>query len=123
MPVAPAAPEPELPFSVAADFDYDPALAERIRALPMGTWVQLTSDSGRTEPAKASWVSPISGRVLFVNRRGIRVLVASPEELAAMCAQGRMKLREADTAFDDAMHQMLGRLQAATPVAGVPTVA
>lgn len=120
---APAAPEPELPFSVAADFDYDPALAERIRALPMGTWVQLTSGSGRTEPAKASWVSPISGRVLFVNRRGIRVLVASPEELAAMCAQGRMKLREADTAFDDAMQQMLGRLQAATPVGGVATVA
>ena len=120
---APAAPEPGLPFSVAADFDYDPALAERIRALPMGTWVQLTSGSGRTEPAKASWVSPISGRVLFVNRRGIRVLVASPEELAAMCAQGRMKLREADTAFDDAMQQMLGRLQAATPVGGVATVA
>ena len=37
-------------------------------------------------------------------------------------AQGRMKLREADTAFDDAMHQMLGRLKAAAPAQAIATV-
>lgn len=45
------------------------------------------------------------------------MLAASAEELAAMCAQGRLKLREADTAFDDAMQPMFGRLKAATAVA------
>ena len=47
-------------------------------------FIHATAD--RIEPAKVSWISPISGRLLLVNRRGIRVLVASVEELAAMVA-------------------------------------
>ena len=95
--------------------DYEPSMAERMRALEVGTWVQLTSESGRVEPAKVSWISPISSRLLFVNRRGIRVLVASAEELAAMAKLGRVQLREANTAFDDAMHQVMGKLKATVP--------
>jgi hypothetical protein len=94
-----------------ATLDFDPVVADRMRTLEVGTWLQLTSESGRIEPAKVSWISPISARLLFVNRRGIRVLVASAEELAAMARLGKLQLREADNAFEDAMHQMLGRLQ------------
>jgi hypothetical protein len=94
-----------------ASLDFDPSMAERMRALEIGTWLQLASDSGRTEPAKVCWVSPISSRFLFVNRRGARVLVASAEELAAMEKIGRVQLRPAGSAFDDALQQMMGRLQ------------
>lgn len=110
--VAPPAPEPGL--VVVADkgeLDFDAEMAERMRALEIGTWLMLTSESGRVEPAKVSWVSPISSRLLFVNRRGIRVLVASAEELAAMAKLGKVQLRGADNAFEDAMHQVVGRLQ------------
>jgi hypothetical protein len=120
----PAAPEPAAPEIAAIHLaagkdtlDFDPAMAERMRALEVGTWVQLTSESGRVEPAKVSWISPISSRLLFVNRRGIRVLVASAEELAAMAFLGRVQLREAGTAFDDAMHQVMGKLKAVAPSA------
>lgn len=98
-----------------AALHFDPSMAERMRALEIGTWVQLTSESGRVEPAKVSWISPISSRLLFVNRRGIRVLVASAEELAAMAQLGRLQLREANTAFDDAIHQVMGKLKAVAP--------
>jgi hypothetical protein len=91
--------------------DFDAEMAERLRALEVGTWLQLAGESGKLEQAKVSWISPISSRFLFVNRRGIRVLVASAEELAAMAKQGRLQLRQADTAFEDAMHQIMGRLQ------------
>jgi Protein of unknown function (DUF1631) len=122
----PASPIPAAPESASdsaelqliagsATLDFDPALAERMRTLEIGTWVQLTSESGRVEPAKVSWISPISSRLLFVNRRGIRVLVASAEELAAMARLGRLQLREAGTAFDDAMHQVMGKLKAVAP--------
>ena len=118
----PTAPEPATPEIVAIQLaagkdtlDFDPAMAERMRALEVGTWVQLTSESGRVEPAKVSWISPISSRLLFVNRRGIRVLVASAEELAAMAFLGRVQLREAGTAFDDAMQQVMGKLKAVVP--------
>lgn len=118
LPERPAQPEaatqPEPLLSVVdatAGLDYDPAMAQRMRALEVGTWLQLTSETGRTEPAKVSWISPISSRLLFVNRRGIRLLVASAEELAALAKLGRVQLREGDTVFDSAMHQVLGRLQ------------
>jgi hypothetical protein len=113
-PPPPAPPEPDPALRIIADsgdLDFDPAVAERIRDLVIGTWVQLTSESGRVEPAKVSWISPISSRLLFVNRRGVRVLVASAEELAAMAKAGTLQLREADNAFDDAMHQMINRLK------------
>ena len=32
-----------------------------------------------------------------------------------MARLGRVQLREADTAFDDAMQQVMGRLQSSTP--------
>jgi hypothetical protein len=132
LPVSPVAAAPEaadpseLRIVAGKDgLDFDPAMAEKMRALEVGTWLQLTSESGRVEPAKVSWISPISSRLLFVNRRGIRVLVASAEELAAMARLGRVQLREADTAFDDAIHQVMGKLKATlapatteTPAAG-----
>ncbi|MBF6025499.1 DUF1631 family protein [Lysobacter niastensis] len=115
-----APPEPLLSVVGGNDrLDYDPVMAERMRALQVGTWVQLTSETGRTEPAKVSWVSPISARLLFVNRRGIRLLVASAEELAALAKLGRVQLREGDNVFEDAMHQVLGRLKKEAEVAAV----
>ena len=92
---------------IAARLEQDPCT----RALDVGDWLHLVGGDGRSEPAKVSWISPISGRLLLVNRRGIRVLVASAEELAAMVKLGKVSLREGATAFDDAMHQVTGRLQ------------
>ncbi|MFL6591242.1 MAG: DUF1631 family protein [Luteimonas sp.] len=108
--VAPASP----PLALVAGLDtldYEPAAAERMRELTVGTWLLYTGESGRSEPAKVSWISPISSRFLFVNRRGARILVASAEELAAMEKAGRVQLRSTGSAFDDALQQMVGRLQ------------
>lgn len=94
-----------------ANLDFDASVLERIKALKVGDWLQLAAADQRFAPAKVSWISPISARLLLVNRRGIRVLVASAQELAAMVALDKIRLREGDTAFDDAMHQMVNRLQ------------
>ena len=48
---------------------------------------------------------------MFVNRRGVRVLVASVEELAAMKKEGKLALRAHDQVFDQALHRVMGRLQ------------
>ena len=83
------------------------------RKLQVGNWLQLATSPERIEPAKVSWISPISGRLLLVNRRGIRVLVASVEELAAMAKLGKVSVREGETPFEDAMQQVAGRLKTA----------
>ncbi|QIL20664.1 DUF1631 family protein [Thermomonas sp. HDW16] len=113
-PVASTEPEPLLEVVAGTDrLDFDPSGLERMRKLQVGSWIQLATSADRIEPAKVSWVSPISGRLLLVNRRGIRVLVASAEELAAMAKLGKVSLRDGETPFEDAMYQVAGRLQQA----------
>ena len=116
-----AAPAPQTPdpnhvkLGLSADpeeLDFDPADVETLRTMPVGTWVEIKDEAGESQPAKLSWVSPISSRLLFVNRRGMRCCVASPEELAAMMRENRFAIRASDSAFDYAMNQVLGKLKA-----------
>ena len=104
--------EPQLQIVASNDdLDYDGAMLDRMRKLQVGSWLQLATSADRVEPAKVSWISPISSRLLLVNRRGIRVLVASAEELAAMAKIGKVSLREGESVFDNAMHQVADRLK------------
>lgn len=91
--------------------DFDHADADHIRTLPVGTWLDFIDKDGRVQPGKLSWVSPISSRLLFVNRRGVRFCVASPEELAVMVRLGRLRMHvDDDGAFDSAMQGVIDRL-------------
>ena len=95
--------------------EFDPEDVERIKALNMGAWVEFVDEAGEPIPAKLSWISPISSRLLFVTRRGMRHCAASPQELAVMIKQGKLHLRIGDSAFENAMTQVLGRLREAAP--------
>ena len=72
--------------------DFETDVLARVRELRVGDWLQLLDSSGRMQPAKVSWVSPISSRLLLVNRRGVRVLTASTAELAAMVKLGKARI-------------------------------
>ena len=98
MPAQAQADKPKVVAAVAAD-------------LKIGVWLDLAGEDQKLHPAKLSWVSPISSRLMFVNRRGVRILVASVEELAAMKKLGNLVLREQEHVFDQAMHRVMGRLQ------------
>ncbi|MEB1611332.1 hypothetical protein FHT08_001905 [Xanthomonas campestris] len=88
----------------------DSADAERFRAMGIGTWLDFVDKDGKVQAGKLSWVSPISQRLLFVNRRGVRFCVASPEELAVMVRLGRLREHINDGAFDSAMQGVIDRL-------------
>ncbi len=90
--------------------DFDHADADHFRSLPIGTWLDFVDKDNRVQAGKLSWVSPISKRLLFVNRRGVRFCVASPEELAAMVRLGRLRTHMDEDAFDSAMQGVLNRL-------------
>jgi len=112
VPIAPAAPKPSL--AIVADkerLDYNEDDIAVLQALRIGTWLDLAGEDQKLHPAKLSWVSPISSRLMFVNRRGVRILVASVEELAAMKKLGNLVLREQEQVFDQALHRVMGRLQ------------
>ncbi len=92
--------------------EFNPEDVDALQKLPVGSWVEFIDDQGEAQPAKLSWISPISSRLLFVNRRGLRVCVASVEELAVMMHEQRFSIRGANAAFERAMHQVLGQLRA-----------
>ncbi len=108
-------PAVEAPVVAEALAAYEPEDVERVKALQVGNWVEFIGADGTPQPAKLSWISPISSRLLFVNRRGMRLCASSAEELAEQIKQGKMVLRAADSAFERAMSQVLGKLRDATP--------
>ena len=91
----------------------DAGVMEALRALKTGDWVRLTDTQGEVVPAKIAWVSPLTSRMLLVNRRGMRVLAASVEDLAVLATAGRLVLGTESTAFDEAMRQVRQRLDKA----------
>ena len=110
---APAA-EAKPTLSIVSDkerLDYNEEDLPVLRELRIGVWLDLAGEDEKLHPAKLSWVSPISSRLMFVNRRGVRILVASIEELASMKKLGKLVLREQEHVFDQAMHRVMGRLQ------------
>ncbi|WP_368562818.1 DUF1631 domain-containing protein [Pseudoxanthomonas sp. UTMC 1351] len=99
--------------------DFDHSDADHFRKLEIGTWLDFIDKDNKVQAGKLSWVSPISSRLLFVNRRGVRFCVASPEELAAMVRMGRLRTHQAEDAFDAAMQGVIDRLEPNKTVAPV----
>ena len=112
LPTAPAPETPAIEFGTATKAeDFDDGDAERFRRMEIGTWLDFIDKDGKMQAGKLSWVSPISSRLLFVNRRGIRFCVASPEELAVMVRLERLRPHVDDGAFDSAMQGVIDRLE------------
>jgi len=110
-PAAPPAPEEDvaspLPEEAPEQLGFDMETAEYFQSLPLGTWLDFVDRLGQVQPGKLAWVSPISGRRMFVNRRGSRFCVASPEQLAAMVRLGRLRLHRDEDAFYSAMQSVV----------------
>lgn len=111
VPGLPDLPGPEL--DAGATEAHLEADLKALRALKIGDWIELVADDNRMQPVKYSWISPISLRLMFTNRKGVRMLVASVEELAAMKRKGELLLREHGQLFDHAIHRVKERLEVA----------
>ena len=102
-----------VPLRLAGGLDsleHDPAIAARMRRLRVGQGLRLVDRHGRESAARIAWISPLTSRFLIVNRRGVRQMVVSPEELAVLVANGRVVVRSVDAPFDEAMKQLWQRL-------------
>lgn len=102
-------------------FDYDDetplqgqdgsdSISINFQDLQVGTWLDFLDKNGKVQSNKLSWVSPISQRFLFVNRRGMRFCVTSAPELEMMYRLGRVRLHSSDDAFDQAIHSVISQL-------------
>jgi hypothetical protein len=83
---------------------------QQVQALQAGTWLEFRLADESMARAKLSWISPMSGRYLFVNRRGLKVADYAPNELAVLLADGHARILAASALFDRAMTAIVDRL-------------
>ncbi|HEY8327740.1 MAG TPA: DUF1631 domain-containing protein [Rhodanobacter sp.] len=82
----------------------------QVQALQPGTWLEFCLPDEPMTRAKLSWISPMSGRYLFVNRRGLKVADYSPQELTARLTDGQARVLAANALFDRAMSAIVDKL-------------
>ena len=94
----------------------------QVEQLKAGTWLEFCPTGDAVTRAKLSWISPMSGRYLFVNRRGLKVGDYAPHELAAALAAGSARILPSEPLFDRAMGAIVDRLSqaAATGTGDLP---
>lgn len=108
-------PGPDIAVEQPLPDDIDQGLLSRIRSVAPGTWFEFGPEqSDAFERAKLSWVSPYSGRWLFVNRNGMRVADRRPEDLAKDMELGMARMIEGVNLLQAALNKILGQLRGET---------
>ncbi len=85
------------------------------REIKVGTWVEFRTSDDKVERAKLSWISPISAKYLFVNRKGLKVADKTVLGLAHELRQGRAMILEDVPLFDRALDAIVERLKNSVP--------
>ncbi len=107
------------PVDAAEDDEY----SETARQMKVGTWVEFIDETGNRERAKLSWISPITAKYLFVNRRGLKVCDKTVAALAVELRRGTALILEEVPLFDRALDAIVERLRhtQANPAAAAAT--
>ena len=88
----------------------DPVMTDYFQQLREGSWLDFVDKDNRVQAGRLSWISPVSRRLMFVNRAGGRICVASVQELVVMAQLGRVRMHRDEDAFYSAMQGVVDRL-------------
>jgi len=91
----------------------DDEFLKAAREIKVGTWLEFADEQGNRERAKLSWISPISSKYLFVNRRGLKVCDKTVFALATELRRGTTIVLEEVPLFDRALDAIVARLRSA----------
>ncbi|GMQ95881.1 MAG: hypothetical protein BMS9Abin14_351 [Gammaproteobacteria bacterium] len=89
---------------LATDIAYEPEeddeYTDMVRNLEVGSWVEFHHVDGATTPARLTWMSPVTGRYLFTDRKGMKVADATVHALAVELKRGSLAVIEDVPLFD-----------------------
>lgn len=109
----PGAPSPLPGESSGSGGDEYSRMASSLRE---GTWVEFRDDEDLRKPARLSYISPLKGTYLFVNRQGRKVGEYSLYQLAREFRSGGAVILDEVPLFDRAMTSLVGVLKGAGAV-------
>lgn len=98
----------------------DDEFVRTVRELKVGSWIEFIGADEQRERAKLSWISPISSKYLFVNRRGLKVCDKTIAALAIELRRGSAIVLEEVPLFDRALDAIVARLRSAHETAAAP---
>jgi hypothetical protein len=96
--------EADLDISIA---DLQDEYIDQVRALQVGSWVELEGEDGEPTRVKLSWVSPVTNRYLFVNRKGHMAVNMHEVALVAAFQCGKARAIEDAPVLDRAVSKVV----------------
>jgi len=93
------------------EFEEEDEFTAIIRGLEVGSWVEFYHVDGATTPARLTWLSPVTGRYLFTDRKGMKVADATVHGLAVEMKRGNVAVIEGVPLFDRIIGTMAENLQ------------
>lgn len=92
-------------------------LKQRIQNLPLGQWVEITGDNGKTRRCKLVFRSTDSDLFIFVNRRGHKTLETDLASIIRMMHMDELRLLQSGSFWDRALSAVMGRMVKVEPPA------
>ncbi len=92
----------------------DDEFSEMVSALEVSTWMEFFQPDKTTIRAKLSWISPITGKFLFVNSRGLKTSDKTKLALAEGFRNSSIRLLEKIALFDRALDSIAKNLEKKT---------
>jgi hypothetical protein len=81
------------------------------RQLAVGTWLEFLDSDGKSKRAKLSWVSPITGTLLFTDREGLKAGNYGLDEIAHLLRGARARVLNTAPLMDRAVSTVLKEYQ------------
>ncbi|HHL32202.1 MAG TPA: DUF1631 family protein, partial [Oceanospirillales bacterium] len=94
--------------------------AEIIANLKTGTWLEFSREGNTAVRAKLSWISPITGKYLFVNSRGLKITDKTDLALAAGLRDKTIRVLQQVALFDRALSAIASKLKKEEPATKNP---
>ncbi len=91
--------------------DVDDEYARMIDQLKTGTWLEFVRSGNSAVRAKLSWISPITGKYLFVNSRGLKITDKNRLALAAGLRNETIRILQQVALFDRALSAIASKLK------------
>ena len=89
----------------------DDDFSKTISSLKTGTWLEFSKGSNTAVRAKLSWISPITGKYLFVNSRGLKITDKTDLALAAGLRDKSIRILQQVALFDRALSAIASKLK------------
>lgn len=90
-------------------------LKRRIQTMPVGQWVEIIGDDGKTRRCKLAFRSTDSDMYIFVNRRGHKALETDLASIVRMIHMDEFRLLQSGSFWDRALSAVMGRMSKVEP--------